>query len=317
MNKQRTLDSKFYLKSVGLYTGKEVTVTFSPAPVNYGYKIHRTDLPGQPAIPVNAMYVSFADKRNVLAINDIVQVSMTEHGLAALYACEIDNCRIDVDAPEFPFLDGSSVEFVNKIREVGIRELAEKRIYYVPDHIIEYMDEQSGSHLILLPSDSFGVHLQISYDSSVLSVQSASLNNLSCFADEIAMCRPFVFIREMKSLMGKKLMERGYLDNTIVVYDRKINQKLFDMLTDRMNLARNDAQKLGYIMNTPFYYLNEPARHALLDLMGSLALIGKFIKGLIIAVCPTHTVNNAFARTILNNIEDNAFHQFKSESITI
>lgn len=317
MEKQRTLRREFSLKGTGFHSGKDISVIFRPAPVNHGYKIRRIDLPGRPVIPANAMYACFKDGRTVLAINDIVQVCMTEHGLAALYSCEIDNCLIDVDAPEFPIMDGSSIEFVNKIKEVGVKEQEEERIYYAPDHIIEYADEQAGSHLILLPSDSFGIHIQIAYDSTILNVQSASLGNLSNFADEIAMCRTFIFIREIESLMKKKLIKEGSLDNAIVIYDKKMNQRNFDELAYMMNMKKRNAQELGYIVNTPLRYPNEPARHKLLDLLGYIALTGMFIKGLIIAVCPGHQVNDAFAKTILKNMENNVCSQLKTESMVL
>lgn len=315
MEKQRTLRKEFSLNGIGLHTGCEVSLTFHPAPASHGYKIRRIDLPGQPVIPANAMYTAFTDRRTVLAINDIIQVSTIEHGLAALYSCEIDNCLIDVDAPEFPIMDGSAIEYVNKIKEVGTEEQTEDRIYFEPDDIIEHVDGQSGSHLILLPSDSFGMHIQVLFDSSVLNIQSASLNCLSNFANEIAMCRTFVFIREIEPLLKKGLIKGGSLDNAIVIYDKIMNQKRLDKLACMMNAESRNANKLGYIVNKPLHFSNEPARHKLLDLIGDIALIGKFIKGLIIAVCPGHQVNTAFARTILKNMKKKDCLQPKTESL--
>lgn len=315
MEKQRTLKTAFSISGTGLHSGKDVTVTFRPAPINHGYKIRRTDLPGQPIIPATAMNTCFTDRRTVLALNDIVQIGTVEHGLAALYSFEIDNCLIDVDAPEFPIMDGSAMAYVDGIMAVGTEEQDEERIYFAPDDIIEYADEQSGSHLILLPSDTFGLHIQISYDSAVLDVQSASLNNLSSFASEIAMCRTFVFIREIEPLLKKGLIKGGSLDNAIVIYDRKMPQKRLDELAYVMNAKNGDANKLGYMMNTPLRFPNEPARHKLLDLIGDIALTGKFIKGLIIAVCPGHRVNNAFARTILRNMEESICLRYETEGV--
>lgn len=316
MKKQRTLKNEFSLSGTGLHTGCEVSLTFRPAPANHGYKIRRTDLSGQPVIPANAMYTGFTDRRTVLAINDIIQVSTVEHGLAALYACEIDNCLIDVDAPEFPAMDGSALAYVNNIKAVGVVEQDEERIYYEPGDIVEYVDGQSGSHLILLPSDTFGIHIQILFDSAVLSVQSASLSCLSNFADEIAMCRTFVFIREIEPLLKKGLIKGGSLDNAIVIYDKMLHQRRLDELAYLMNAESRSAHDLGYIVNQPLRFPNEPARHKLLDLVGDIALTGKFIKGLIIAVCPGHQVNNAFARTILRKMKKEICLLSESESLS-
>lgn len=302
MEKQKTLKRKFSLKGKGLHTGLEINITFRPAPADSGYCIRRVDLPGKPIIKASAENVCSTERGTVLSVNG-VYVSTVEHAIAALYASDIDNCLIDVDAPEFPILDGSSILFMDKIKEVGVEELSEERIYYMPEEIIECMDEASGSHLILLPADEFNVQCQISFDSPVLSVQSARLNHLSDFYEEVAICRTFVFVREIEPLLKKGLIKGGDLDNAIVIYDKKLKQSSFDHLANLMNVERRDADHLGYIMNEPLRFTNEPARHKVLDLVGDLALTGKFIKGIIIAVCPGHRINNEFARLIMNDMK--------------
>lgn len=301
MDKQNTLKSEFSLAGKGLHTGLEIHITFRPAAADSGYRIRRVDLPGKPEIKASAENVSWTERGTVLSA-DGVHVSTVEHAIAALYASGIDNCLIEVDAPEFPILDGSSIIFMDKIRQAGIRELAEERIYYMPEEIIECVDEASGSHLILLPADDFNIHCQISFDSAVLSVQSARLNHLSDFYNEIAMCRTFVFVREINPLLKKGLIKGGDLDNAIVIYDKKLKQGDFDKLADIMNVDRRDAGRLGYIMNEPLRFTNEPARHKIIDIIGDIALTGKFIKGIIIAVCPGHRINNEFARSIMSDM---------------
>lgn len=305
MTKQRTLRDRFSLRGKGLHSGLEVNITFSPAPENFGYKICRTDVPGQPVIAAKAENVVSTDRGTVLSENGI-QVSTVEHALAALYACEVDNCLIKVDAPEFPILDGSSVIFMNGILRVGTIMQSEKRVYYMPEHIIEYQDEMTGSHLILLPSDKLEIHTQIYFDSEVLNVQSAVMHDISEFLTEVSPCRTFVFIKEIESLLQKGLIKGGDLNNAIVIYDKKISQKEFDGLAEIMNVEKRDARKLGYIMNTPLRFPNEPARHKILDILGDISLTGKFIKGHIIAICPGHRVNNEFARLISDDIRENA-----------
>lgn len=313
MEMQRTLNEEFSIEGKGLHTGLDIHITFRPAPENYGYRIRRVDLPGKPVIKASAQNVCSTERGTVLSEDDI-QVGTVEHALAALYASRIDNCLIDVDAPEFPILDGSSITFINKIVQSGIKEQAEERIYYMPEGKIDYIDEKSGSHLILLPADEFKIQCQVMYDSDILHVQSAHLNNLSDFHKEIAMCRTFVFVREVEYLFKKGLIKGGDLDNAIVIYDRKLKQADFDRLADVMNVERRDADRLGYIMNLPLRYPNEPARHKIIDIMGDIALTGRFIKGIIIAVCPGHSVNNKFARAIMDDMIKQSQPSIKSSA---
>jgi UDP-3-O-[3-hydroxymyristoyl] N-acetylglucosamine deacetylase/3-hydroxyacyl-[acyl-carrier-protein] dehydratase len=311
MTRQNTLQEKFSLKGKGLFSRAVINISFCPAPDNFGYKICRTDLPGQPVIAATAENVISTRRGAILSENGI-QIRTVKHALAALYACGIDNCLIRVDAPEFPILDGSSAIFVNKIIQAGIREQSEMRIYYTPDHKIEYLDEISGSHLILIPSDKLEIHTQIYYDSEVLDIQGAIMHDLSEFPDGIATCRPFAFIKEVAVLLQKGLFNEDKLNNTIIVYDKQIHQKELDRLTGMMNLEKRDAQNFGYITNTPLRFPNEPARHKILDIIGDISLVGQFIKGIIIAICPGHRANNKFARLISDDIRKKSLSKRRS-----
>ena len=167
MYKQKTLKSSFSLSGKGLHTGLELTVTFNPAPADYGYKIQRTDLDTQPVIEAFAENVRETQRGTVLFKGN-VKVSTVEHGLAALYAAGIDNCHIEVNGPEFPILDGSAIEYVENIQRVGIRELDALKDFYVVKNKIEVKDEKTGSSIILLPDNEFSVNVLISYDSKIL-----------------------------------------------------------------------------------------------------------------------------------------------------
>ena len=276
-DKQNTLAKGFSLTGKGLHTGLESTVTFRPASDNTGYKIRRIDLPGQPIIDAYAENVVSTDRGTVLSLNG-VQVGTVEHALAALYANSIDNCLIDVNTPEFPILDGSSIEYVNNIRKCGIHEQTANREYYIPEEIIEYHDEASGARLILIPNDKFSIHTQILFDSVILDVQSATLEELSEFNREIAVCRTFVFVREIEMLLKNGLVKGGDLDNAIVIYDQPISQSYFNQLADMMKVERRNAKNLGYIMNKPLRFPNEPARHKILDILGDISLTGSLSK---------------------------------------
>lgn len=300
--KQRTIKETFSIQGKGLHTGLKSTITFRPAPVDFGYKIKRTDLEEKPVITASAENVIHSQRCTLLSV-DGVEVATIEHALAALYGCEIDNCLIEIDSPEFPILDGSAAEYVKNIHRVGIEEQSKERIYYEVDHEVEYFDAETGSFLRLLPSDSFSVHVQIAFDSDVLPVQNASLENLSDFEKELSMCRTFVFIKEIESLLKTGLIKGGDLDNAIVIYDQLIPQQELDRLADVMGIERKHIDKLGYIMNKPLLFPNEPARHKLLDVLGDISLVGKFMKGTIIANRPGHRVNNLFARNIIEHVQ--------------
>ena len=302
MLKQKTLKGSFSLCGKGLHTGLNLTVTFNPAPDNHGYKIQRIDVEGQPIIDAVAENVTETTRGTVLSKNG-VKVSTVEHGLAALYAAGIDNCLIQVNGPEFPILDGSAKTYVENIERVGIEEQNAVKDYYIIKSKIEYKDEATGSSIIVLPDENFSVNVLISYDSQIQSNQFATLDNMSDFPKEIASSRTFVFVREIQPLLAAGLIKGGDLDNAIVIYERQMPQEQFDKLAAIMKVEHHDATKVGYLNNKPLVWPNEPARHKLLDIIGDLALIGKPIKGRIIATRPGHTVNNKFARLLRKEIK--------------
>lgn len=302
MLKQKTLKGSFSLCGKGLHTGLNLTVTFNPAPDNHGYKIQRIDVEGQPIIDAVAENVTETTRGTVLSKNN-VKVSTVEHALAALYAAGIDNCLIQVNGPEFPILDGSAKFYVENIERVGIEEQNAVKDYYIIKSKIEYKDEATGSSIMVLPDENFSVNVLISYESSVLSNQFATLDNMSDFPKEIASSRTFVFVREIEPLLGAGLIKGGDLDNAVVIYERQMTQENLDKLADVMKVEHRDATKLGYLNNKPLVWPNEPARHKLLDIIGDLALIGRPIKGRIIATRPGHTVNNKFARLLRKEIK--------------
>lgn len=298
MLKQTTLKDSFSLTGKGLHTGLNLTVTFNPAPDNHGYKIQRTDLEGQPIIDAHADNVSETTRGTVVSNADGVKVSTIEHAMAALYASGIDNCLIQVSGPEFPILDGSARYFIEGISKTGIVEQnADKDVYTIKSKI-EFRDETSGTSIIALPDDEFGLNVMIAYNSQILYNQYATLEDMTRFKDEIAAARTFVFVREIEPLLQLGLIRGGDLDNAIVIYEKQMTQDNYDKLADIMGVPHMDASKLGYIMHKPLMWPNECARHKLLDLVGDLALVGKPIKGRIIATCPGHTVNNKFAREV-------------------
>lgn len=299
--KQKTLRGSFSLFGKGLHTGLNLTVTFNPAPENTGYKIQRIDLEGEPVIDAIAENVVDTQRGTVLAKGD-ARVSTVEHGLAALYALGIDNCRIQVNGPEFPILDGSAIQYVNKINEVGIEEQNAPKDYYIIRKKIEVKDEQSGSTITILPDEEFSLTAMCSFESKFINSQFATLEKIEAFPTEIAAARTFVFVRDIQPLLQANLIKGGDMDNAIVIYERKISQEQLDQLADMLQVPHLNAEDLGYIQHKPLVWENECTRHKLLDIIGDMALIGKPIKGRIIATRPGHTINNKFARQMRKEI---------------
>ena len=299
--KQQTLKGSFTLFGKGLHTGLSITVTFNPAPENTGYKIQRIDLEGEPVIDAVAENVVDTQRGTVVAKGD-VRVSTIEHGMSALYAMGIDNCLIQVNGPEFPILDGSAIKYVEKIREIGLQEQNAPKDFYVIRKKIEIKDEQSGSCITLLPDEEFYITAMCSFESKFIASQFATLDGMSNYAEEIAAARTFVFVRDIEPLLNANLIKGGSLDNAIVIYERQMSQENLDKLADVLGVPHMDATNLGYIQNKPLVWDNECTRHKLLDIIGDMALIGRPIKGRIVATRPGHTVNNKFARLMRKEI---------------
>lgn len=276
--KQKTLKGEFSLSGKGLHTGKHVTVTFKPAKEDFGYKIHRIDLDGTPEIPALAEYVKFVDRASCLE-KDGVYIYTMEHAMAALYGSGIDNCLIELDGEEFPILDGSSKMYTDEIAKIGLEEQAAERKYFVVKEQMEYVSEDGLTKLTLLPDKDYNVNLVVAYDSPYLKMQYAtySENNVD-FAKDFAPCRTFVFLREIEMLLQHNLIKGGDLDNAIVIVDRKISQEEVDRLAKLFNYDSIEVKE-GILNNLTLYFDNEPARHKLLDVIGDLALCGRFIKG--------------------------------------
>ena len=299
--KQSTLGGSFSLFGKGLHTGLSLTVTFNPAPENYGYKIQRIDMEGQPIIDAIAENVVETNRGTVVQSAD-ARVSTIEHGMSALYALGVDNCLIQVNGPEFPILDGAADAYVKKIMSVGIVKQTAPKDYYIIRKKIEVRDDKSGSIITILPDEDFSITAMCSFDSKFISSQFATLDNIDKYATEIAPARTFVFVRDVVPLLEANLIKGGDLDNAIVIYERQVEQQQLDKLADLLHVPHIDATKIGYIQHRPLQWDNECTRHKLLDIIGDMALIGKPIKGRIIATRPGHSINNKFARQIRREI---------------
>lgn len=301
MLKQNTLKEQFSLSGKGLHTGLNLTVTFMPARPNHGYRIQRVDMPGQPIMDAVAENVIDTQRGTVLGKGDM-RCSTVEHAMAALYALGLDNVLIQVNGPEFPILDGSAEMYVQEIQRVGIQEQDAPKDYYYITKKMEFRDEDTGACITLLPDEDFSVTSMISFESKVLSSQFATLDSMDKFVTEVAAARTFVFVREIEPLLMAGFIKGGDLDNAIVIYERETTQENLDKLCQLTRAERHNASELGYLQHKPLVWENEPARHKLLDIIGDMALIGKHIRGRIIATKPGHTINNKFARMMRKEI---------------
>jgi len=298
--KQKTLKGSFSLCGKGLHTGLSLTVTFNPAGENTGYKIQRIDLDGMPVIDAIAENVVDTQRGTVLGKGDI-RVSTVEHGLAALYALGIDNCLIQVNGPEFPILDGSAIQYVERIKEVGIEEQNAPKDWYIIRKKIEVRDETTGSCITILPDEEFSLTAMCSFNSKFINSQFASLDKAEHFTTEIAPARTFVFVRDIEPLLKANLIKGGDLDNAIVVVENPVAEEEQASLKKLFN--KSDVEiKPGYLNNLELRCNNELARHKLLDLLGDFALMGVRIKGRVWATRPGHFANTEFMKQLKRSI---------------
>lgn len=292
--KQQTLKTGFSVEGKGLHTGQSIHAAVLPAGEDTGIRLCRTDLPGRPTYEALADYVGGTSRGTVLT-NGKWKISTVEHLLAALYATGVTNCLIEVDAPEIPIMDGSSLPFVREIERAGVMpQEAEAKEFVVTEPI--RFDNGKGSTMLLEPSDKYEVEVHVDYPSPVLNKQSAVLTDLSDFAAEIAPARTFCFLREIEWLLHLGLIKGGDMQNALVIYDKKVSQWSLNRMADKMGQPRLDADKLGYL--SPLKYENEPARHKLLDLIGDLGLAGCHLRGKITATCPGHGFNTWCCRQL-------------------
>ncbi|HWS60513.1 MAG TPA: bifunctional UDP-3-O-[3-hydroxymyristoyl] N-acetylglucosamine deacetylase/3-hydroxyacyl-ACP dehydratase [Flavobacterium sp.] len=302
MVKQKTIKTEISLTGVGLHTGKEVKMTFKPAPINNGYTFVRKDLEGQPIIEADANYVVNTQRGTNLEKLG-VKIQTPEHVLAAIVGCDIDNIIIELDASELPIMDGSSKYFVEAIENAGIQEQEAKRNVYVVKDIISFTDEDSGSEIIVMPSDTYNVTAMVDFGTKVLGTQNATLKSISDFKSEIADSRTFSFLHELEFLLEEGLIKGGDLNNAIVYVDKEISDKTMNNLKIAFGKDELTVKPNGILDNLTLHYPNEAARHKLLDVIGDLSLIGTRIQGKVIANKPGHFINTQFAKKLAKIIK--------------
>ena len=294
---QTTVAKEITLEGVGLHTGKNVVLTFKPAAANTGYIFRRTDLDGQPTIEADVQYVTNTQRGTNLVKND-VKIQTSEHVLSALVGLQIDNCVIELSAPEPPIMDGSSKFFVEALQKAETIELEEERDEYIVKEIIHYRDEESGSEMTLIPWDNYQVTTMVDFGTKVLGTQNASLEHLDDYVEQISSSRTFSFLHEIEMLLENGLIQGGDLNNAIVYVDKPLSNETMERLKKAFNKTHIAVQPNGILDNLSLHHPNEAARHKLLDIIGDLALVGRRIRGKVIARKPGHKVNVEFARKL-------------------
>ncbi len=294
--KQHTLKADVSFEGIGLHTGITSKITFKPAPENHGFVFKRVDLNEQPLIPAKIDYVTELERGTTIAIDD-AKVHTVEHSLAALAGLQLDNVLIEIDGPEVPILDGSSIEFINGFKTVGIEEQKANREFYVIDEPVHYHEPSKQIDIAAFPFDGFRLTVMVDYNSNILGIQHATLVQIEDFETEFASSRTFCFFHELEGLLKAGLIKGGDLNNAIVIVDKMPSPEQFDQLAKLF--GKNDVQvKEGYLNNLELRYKNEPARHKLLDMVGDLSLLGNPLKAQILAARPGHAANIAFAKNL-------------------
>ena len=301
-NKQTTIKSSISLEGVGIHTGQDVKLTFNPAKCDTGYVFKRVDLKGEPLVEALSKYVVNTQRGTTLE-KEGIKLKTIEHVLAALVGLEIDNVLIEINAEEPPIMDGSSKYFIDALEKAGLKELNSLRNEYIIKDVISYKDINTGSEITVIPSDTYQITTMVDYDTKVLGTQNATLSKLSDFKDHFSNARTFSFLHEIEMLLENNLIKGGDLNNAIVYVDKKISDDTMEKLKKAFNRNKVSVKSNGILDNLTLHYQNEAARHKLLDVLGDLALIGKRIRGKVIAKKPGHFINTKFAKKVSDLIE--------------
>jgi UDP-3-O-[3-hydroxymyristoyl] N-acetylglucosamine deacetylase/3-hydroxyacyl-[acyl-carrier-protein] dehydratase len=303
-DKQHTLSKATKISGTGLHTGVLVDMKLSPAHPGFGIQFHRVDLAGSQLIKADCDLVTDTSRGTTLQVGE-AKVSTVEHILAALTGMGVDNVLIEINGPEIPIIDGSSLPFTELIADAGVMEQEAAKAWYSIDENIYYYDDEKRVEMTALPSTNYRLTTLIDFNSPVLGTQHAGLKNIRDFRSEIAPCRTFCFLHELEMLLDNNLIKGGDINNAIVVVDKAVDEKEMKRLKKVFKKEQIEVKSEGYLNNLELRFPNEPARHKLLDVVGDLTLIGYPVKARIIANRPGHSSNVEFAKKIKQYIKKN------------
>ena len=302
INFQRTINEEGNLEGIGLHTGKKSKLKFVPAVINHGIKFQRIDLDEMPIIDADVNNVIAVERGTTIKQNDAI-VSTVEHLLAAIVGLQIDNILIQIDGEEIPILDGSSKYFIDCLEKCGLKTQDAARKYIEISEKLTYNDEENNVEISIYPHNDYRITSMVDYNSEILGSQHYTLNQISNFKKDVSDARTFCFLHEIEDLFKKNLIKGGDLDNAIVIVEKVIDEKKLKDISQLLGKKNIKVDKQGILNNIKLKYNNEPARHKLLDIVGDLALVGRPIKGHIIAARPGHKSNIEFAKILKNFIK--------------
>ena len=303
MSHQFTIKNEAKIKGFGLHTGKEVSMTFKPAPINHGISFKRIDLLGEPILEANIDYVTVTDRSTTIEKGE-VKLQTIEHILAAITGLEIDNILIEIDGEEPPIMDGSAIEFIHCLKSAILHQQNAIKNYFIVKEEISYVDQKTGASLKIIPADKFSISVTVDYGSTILGKQKAELSQIELFESEFADARTFCFLNELEVLLKNGHIKGGDLSNAIVYVNEEINSNELIRLAKIFNKESIEKSDQGHLNNIALRYTNEAARHKLLDILGDLTLIGIPIRGKVIANKPGHGPNTEFAKIIKDEMKN-------------
>ena len=303
--KQKTIQAPISCTGVGLHTGVESTITFNPAPEDFGVKFLRTDKKDQYVTPDLDNVIDLT--RGTTIQEKGITVHTTEHVLSACAGMEIDNLLIELNSKEPPVMDGSAKDFVSVLVESGIVEQKKNVDFLKITKPIVYTDEEKDVEVVGVPYDGFKTTFTIQYNLEDLDVQYSSVHNMSKnYRDQIAPARTFCLLSEIKGLTKQGLIKGGNLGNAVIIVDKDIEDDEVKIFKERFGIKFFKGDR-GLHKTQVLRFRNEPVRHKTLDLIGDLALLGKPILGHITAIKSGHKGNVEFAKLLRTEFKN----QFK------
>ena len=295
MQFQQTLIKNYSFEGKGLHTGKVATMTVGPAPADTGIVFRRTDLGGA-VVEALAENVSSTARSTTIAKGD-ASVSTIEHIMSALTGLGIDNAYIDIDNVEVPILDGSAKPYIDAMWKDGVQVQDVPRRYIEIKETIEVTNEKGGL-VRIEPAEEFSYDIKTDFNSRVLGVQYAHWDASVEYAEQIGVCRTFVFFHELQFLFANNLVKGGDVDNAIVIVEHPVTDEQVQQMSQLFNVPALQVREDGYLSNLVLRFPNECSRHKLLDLIGDLRLAGGFLKAKITAEKAGHGINTEAAKKI-------------------
>ncbi len=297
--KQQTISRPASCKGIGLHTGVESTITFKPAPEDYGIRFIRTDIKNCPEIKADIDHVVDISRGTTIEEKK-VKINTVEHALAAVSGLRIDNVLIELTSKEPPVMDGSAKDFVEALLTSGIVNQEHDRNVLEIRRAVNYTDPYRDIDIHVIPSDRFRVTFMVEYPLPSLGTQYEAIYNMAeDFAVEVAPARTFCFLSEVEMLKENGLIKGGSLENAVVLIDKLLDRSEINRLRDLFGIEENIITGANGILNGRILrFRNEPVRHKTLDLIGDLALLGIPIKGHVTAARAGHASNVEFVKTL-------------------